>query len=229
MKKTTTVHLLCVLCWIVPLSVWAQKKPLNAHRTSKMGEEAMSLHISSFAPLDFIGGKLGTDIPMKIIEKRGFKGFHAGRDFREWYITAEAGWLHKTNSYENLMVSAELMYRRVGGLNGWFWQISPLGVGGNYVLPPNFKDTLHAQTDTTRHALLGRKWYVTPLFSIGFGRDFAIRNGRRSGLPLVIYGKIGIGAMLPYQKFGYLVPTAEFGFGYRFSGLAIATREVRRS
>lgn len=229
MKKTTAVLILCFFCWAAPLSIWAQKKPLNPHRTSKMGEEAMALHISGFAPLDFLGGKIGTDIPIKMIEKRGFKGFRAGRDFREWYITAEAGWQHKANNYENLLISAELMYRRVEGMNGWFLQVSPIGVGGNYVLPPNFKDTLRSQTDTTRHALLGRKWYVTPLVSVGFGRDFAIRNGRRSGLPLVIYGKIGVGAMLPYKKYGYLVPTAELGLAYRFSGLAIATREVRRS
>ena len=227
MKKFTFLFLLTV---ITPLSIWAQKKGDNPYRNSKLGEEAMSLHISGFAPLGYFGGKIGTDVPIKIIEKRGFKGFRAGRDFREWYATGEIGWLHSPNNYENLTLTAELMYRRIEGINGWFWQISPIGVGGNYVLPPNFKDTISAtSSDTIRHPLLGRKWYVTPSVSIGFGRDFALSKGRRSGLPLVIYGKIGISSMFPYKKFGYLVPTAELGFGYRFSGLAIATRQVRRS
>lgn len=229
MKKSTT-SLVLIFCLIVaPLSIFAQKKKGNPFKTSKLADEAMALHISGFAPLGYIGGKLGTDIPIKMIEKRGFKGFRAGRDFREWYATAEMGWQHKAGSYENLSVSAELMYRRLEGMNGWFWQISPIGIGGNYVLPPNFKDSIATVGDTTRHPLLGRKWYVTPSLSIGFGRDFALHNGRRSGLPLVIYGKIGISSMLPYKTFGYLVPTAELGIGYRFPSLAIATRQVRRS
>lgn len=229
MKKSVTPFVLLFCLITAPLSIFAQKKKENPFKTSKLGEEAMALHISGFAPLGYIGGKLGTDIPIKIIEKRGFKGFHAGRDFREWYATAEMGWQHKAGSYENMSVSAELTYRRLEGMNGWFWQISPLGVGGNYVLPPNFKDTLRSASDTTRHPLLARKWYVTPLFSVGVGRDFALHKGRRSGLPLVIYAKIGVGTMLPYKTFGYLVPTAEFGLGYRFPSLAIATRQVRRS
>jgi hypothetical protein len=228
MKKSTILFITAICLFAHPLSIFCQKKPKNAHTIRKMGEEAMSLHLSGFAPLDFVGGKFGTDIPIRIVEKRGFKGFHAGRNFRELYINAELGWQHKQNAYDNFSASVELMFRRVSGRNGWFWQVSPLGVGGNYVMPPLFKDSVGVPKDTSRHALLGRKLYVTPSVSIGFGRDFALSKGKRSGLPLVIYGKIGLSSMLPYKTFGYLVPTAELGLGYRFSGLAIATRQVRR-
>ena len=229
MKNINLTFLFFIFFFTIPLSISAQKKPENPYRSSHLGEEAMALHISGFAPLGYLGGKLGVDLPIKIIEKRGFKGFHAGRDFREWYATIEAVFMHRVGAYENMGLSAELTYRRVEGMNGWFWQVSPIGVGGNYVMPPNFSEVAAPSSGTMAHPLLARKWYVTPSVSLGFGRDFALSKGRRSGLPLVIYSKIGIGSMLPYKTFGYLVPTAELGFGYRFSSLAIATRQVRRS
>ncbi len=212
-----------------PLSIKAQKKQDNPFRASKMGEEALALHISGFAPLGYVGGKIGVDIPLKIIEKRGFKGFRAGRNFIEWYITSEAGWQHRAGDYENFSTSSELTYRRVRGINGWFWQVTPICLGANYVIPPFGTEIAAPSSGIISHPLLEKKWYVTPSVSVGLGRDFALSKGRRSGLPLVIYGKMGISSMLPYKTFGYLVPTAELGIGYRFSGLAIATKQVRRS
>ncbi len=229
MKKSTLFFFISICFFIAPLSINAQKKKDKSSRTSKLGEEALALHISGFAPLGYLGGKIGVDIPLKIIEKRGFKGFRAGRDFIEWYITAETGLMHRKNDFENFSASVELTYRRLGGQNGWFWQITPIGVGANYIIPPFGKEIAAPSSGIVSHPLLEKKWYVTPSVSVGFGRDFALSGGRRTGFPLVIYGKIGIGSMLPYKTFGYLVPTAELGIGYRFSGLAIATRQVRRS
>ncbi|MBL7813731.1 MAG: hypothetical protein JNL70_01910 [Saprospiraceae bacterium] len=218
-----------IFFWVNSFSVLAQKKQENPYRASKMGEEAMAIHLSGFAPLGYIGGKIGTDIPLKMIEKRGFKGFHAGRNFIEWYITADAGLIHSKNNFENFSLSAELIYRKLSGYNGWFWQLSPLGVGGNYVLAPFGSETPAPSSGLVVHPLLDKNIYVTPSVSAGLGRDFALRKGRRSGFPLVLCAKVGVGSMLPYKTFGYLVPTAEFSIGYRFSGLAIATRQVRRS
>ncbi len=229
MKKSIRFIFTTICLLITPLSINAQKKQDNPFRASKLGEEAMALHISGFAPLGYLGGKFGVDIPLKIIETRGFKGFRAGRDFIEWYITAEAGLMHRKGDFENFSASAELTYRRLGGQNGWFWQITPIGIGANFVIPPFGTEIAAPSSGTISHPLLEKKWYVTPSLSVGLGRDFALSSGRRSGFPLVIYGKIGIGSLLPYKTFGYLVPTAELGIGYRFSGLAIATRQVRRS
>ena len=228
-KKLNDLLVLFILLLAAPLSISAQKKQDNPFRASKMGEEAMALHISGFAPLGYHGGKLGVDIPLKIIEKRGFKGFNAGRNFIEWYITSELGMIHREQDFEIFTASAELTYRRLSGRSGLFWQVTPIGVGGSYVIPPFGTNISAPSSGTTSHPLVERKWYVTPSVSIGLGRDFALSKGRRTGLPLVIYGKIGIGSMLPYKTIGFLVPTAELGIGYRFSGLAIATRQVRRS
>ncbi len=229
--KNSTFYLLFVCLFTAPLSIAAQKKAAkpNPFRSSKLADEAIALHLSGFAPLGYLGGKIGADIPIKMIEKRGFKGFLAGRNFIEWYLTGEAGLMHKEGGYENISLSAQLTYRRVEGQNGWFWQVSPIGVGGNYVLPPHGQEVAAPSSGITAHPLLDRKFYMTPSVSVGLGRDFALHKGKRSGFPLVIYGKIGMGSMLPYKTIGYLVPTAELGIGYRFSGLAIATRQVRRS
>ena len=229
MNKSTFFLFITMCILVPPLSINAQKKQDNPFNSKKMGEEALALHISGFAPLGYVGGKLGVDIPLKIIEKRGFKGFRAGRNFIEWYLTAEAGMMHRTNDFENFSASVELTYRRLSGVNGWFWQITPIGVGANYVIPPFGTEVAAPSSGIISHPLLEKKWYVTPSLSLGMGRDFALSGGRHTGFPLVIYGKIGIGSMLPYKTFGYLVPTAELGIGYRFSGLAIATRQVRRS
>lgn len=229
MKKSTLFLLISFYIFSAPLSIFGQKKQENPFRASKLGEEAIALRISGFVPLGYLGVKLGADIPLKIIEKRGFKGFLAGRNFIEWYVTGDVDWMHKEGSFENFSLATELVYRRLEGQNGWFWQVSPIGVGGNYVLPPFGTETPAPSSGIVSHVLLNRKWYVTPSVSVGFGRDFALHKGRRSGLPLVIYSKLGVRSMLPYKTFGYLVPTAELGIGYRFSGLAIATRQVRRS
>jgi hypothetical protein len=218
-----------LLLIFTPLSIFAQKKQkANPYRRAYREAEPLAFRLSgvgSFA--NTYGGKLSIDFPLKIVEKRGLRGVFGGRDFTESYITLDAGILHKPTAFEDATVSIEWVYRRISD-NGYFYQISPLGVGGHYVLLP-FGDSLPAPSSGVKqHPLTERKWYVAPSVSVGFGRDFAVKRRSWRGMPLILMAKLGVTSLLPYKTFGYIMPTAELSIGYRFQGLSIAARQVRR-
>lgn len=211
------------------LKAQQKQKRENPWRKSKAGEEAIALKISGLAPLGYFGGRIGADIQIRSIEKRGRNTLSADRQFREWYISTDATWLHRPTDFEAFGLSAEFTIRRVGGRNGWFWQITPLGFGGNYVLPAfDFETNAPSSGGKLPHPLLDREWYLTPSVSAGIGRDFAIRRRRITDFPMVMTFKIGMASLLPYQTFGYLVPSAELSIGYRFQRLTIRSRQIRR-
>lgn len=213
----------------VPLSIFAQKKQKeNPYRRAYREAEPIAFRLSGIGSLNNIyGGKFSIDFPMKIVEQRGLRGVFGGRDFTETYITMDVGFFHKQAAFEDVSLSLEWVYRRISD-NGYFFQLSPIGVGGHRVLLP-FGDSIPAPSSGLKqHPLTEKKWYVAPSVSVGFGRDFAVKRRQWRGAPLILMGKIGVTSLLPYKTFGYLIPTAELSLGYRFQGLSIAARQVRR-
>lgn len=213
----------------IPLSIFAQKKQRdNPYRKAYREAEPIAFRLSGIGtPINAYGGSFSMDFPLKIVEERGLRGVFGGRSFTETYLTFNAGLLHKPSAFEDASVSLEYVYRRISD-NGYFVQISPLGLGGHRILLP-FGDSIAAPSSGLKqHPLTERKWYVAPSVSVGFGRDFAVKRRSWRGVPLILMGKIGITSLLPYQKIGYLIPTAALSLGYRFQGLTIAARQVRR-
>jgi hypothetical protein len=214
---------------LTPLSIFAQKKQSkNPFRRAYREAEPIAFRLSGVGSLNTIwGGKLSMDFPLKIVEQRGLNGVFGGRNFTETYITLDAGVLHKNAAFEDAFVALEYTYRRMGE-NGYFFQLSPIGVGGHRVLLP-FGDSLAAPSSGFKQdPLTLKKWYVGPSVSVGFGRDFSVKRRTWRGIPLILMGKVGITSLLPYKTYGYLIPTAELSIGYRFQGLTIAARQVRR-
>lgn len=213
----------------IPLSIFAQKKQKdNPYRRAYRESEPLAIRLSGVGTLiNAYGGQFSIDFPLKIVEERGLRGVFGGRNFTETFVTMNAGLLHKPSAFEDISLSFDWVYRRMSG-NGYFAQISPLGIGGHYVLPP-FGDSLPAPSSGLKpHPLTDRKWYIAPSVSIGFGRDFSVKRRSWRGIPLILMGKVGITSLLPYKKYGYLIPTAELSLGFRFQGLSIAARHVRR-
>ena len=213
----------------IPLSIFAQKKQKdNPYRKAYREAEPIAFRLSGIGtPINAYGGAFSMDFPLKIVEERGLRGVFGGRSFTETYLTLNAGLLHKPTAYEDASLSLEYVYRRISD-NGYFFQLSPIGVGSHRVLLP-FGDSIAAPSSgVQQHPLTDRKWYVAPSVSVGFGRDFAVKRRTWRGVPLILMGKIGITSLLPYKKIGYIIPTAELSLGYRFQGLTIAARQVRR-
>ena len=134
--------------------------------------ESIAFRLSGIGtPINAYGGAFSMNFPMKIVEERGLRGVFGGRSFTETYLTLNAGLLHKPTAFEDASVSVEYVYRRISD-NGYFFQISPLGVGGHRVLLP-FGDSLAAPSSgIQQHPLTNRKWYVTPLSISGFWARF---------------------------------------------------------
>jgi hypothetical protein len=226
MSTKKTVFFLLLLG---PLSMLAQKKQkANPYRRAYREAEPIAVRISGVGTInDIYGGKLCLDFPLKISEQRGLRGVSGGRNFTESYITLDGGLLHKKAAFEDAFVNLEWTYRRVSE-NGYFFQITPLSVGGHRILLP-FGDSISSLSSSLQaHPLTERKWYVAPSLSIGFGRDFAVKRRKWRGIPLILMGKVGITSLLPYREHGYLMPAAELSLGYRFPSFSIAARQVRR-
>ncbi len=209
-----------------PLSINAQDKGKNkkndAYTRTRKVLEPLPFHFSGLGSLHFYGLKLGIDYPLKMTEIRGFSGgFMGQRVIYEQYLSADAGIWHFNGIHENVFVSTEWTLRVINN-EGFFWQISPVGVGANYLLPPFLKEKMMQDSLPAKN-----KFYVSPSVSMGIGRDFAFRRANR-GKPLVIYLKGGISALYPFKTLGYLYPTAEAGLAIRISAITVFVKKVRR-
>lgn len=218
-----------ILLVLTPLSVFAQKKQKeNPYRRAYREDEPIAFRLSGVASInELYGGKFSIDLPMKIVEQRGLSGVFGGRHFTETYITVDMGLLRKQAAFDDLSMSLEWVYRKMN-YSGYFFQLSPVGVGGHRVSLPFGYSVSVPSSGLTAHPLTNRQWYVAPSVSAGIGRDFAVKRRSWRGIPLIVLAKVGITSLMPYRKYGYLIPAAEVSVGYRFPSFSIAARQVRR-
>jgi hypothetical protein len=221
------------LLFFTPLSILAQKKG-NPYRSSVKGEEPLALRIGGMWHPYFFGGKIGFDLPFRIVESRRLQGsLFGGRSFKEWYVSGDIGWWHfpnntvkSINGFELPSLSAELTHRRISG-TGFFVQGS-VGVGGNYLLP-SFEADSNYLTSSFESI---NQWFLTPSVGVAIGKDFALSGKRyRRGVPLVLILRGNFSGLLSLPKFEHLtlVPAGELAIAYRFAAWQVATRQVRRN
>lgn len=223
-------HILSILILFmitaIPLSIQAQngrkQKKDDGFTQSRKMLEPIPFHFSAIGSLKFYGLKFGIDYPFKMVEKRGFMNSTRGeKTIIERYMSADVGIWHYNGVYENVFFSTEGTFRFINS-RGYFFQISPVGVGIHYVLSSFINNT--SATDTI---LTTGKFYVTPSVSLGVGRDFAFRRGSRAK-PLVMFFKGGVSSMFPYKKYGYIFPHAEAGLAVRFNSIRVFVKKERR-
>jgi hypothetical protein len=227
-KYLNIVKILFLMSFLSPLSIEAQNKKKSknpkaeAYTRSRTALEPMPIHLSAMGSFNFYGVKLGVDYPFKMTEMRGFKGTATGqRVMRELYISADAGLWHYDGVHENAFFLLEWTVRFINN-RGFFAQISPIGVGANYILKPFSSKKAIQDTVPT----IG-KIYAAPSVSAGIGRDFAFQRNNKA-IPMSIYLKGGVSTMLPFKTFGYIFPTAELSVAWRFRGINAFVRKVRR-
>ena len=231
MGKSTFIFLLILITLILLIypfgSIQAQNrrksKQDDGFTTSRKILEPIPFHLSSLGSFKFYGLKFGIDYPFKMTEIRGFlNGTQGERSMIERYVSADVGIWHYNGVHENVFFSTEFTLRFINS-SGYYFQLSPLGVGVNYLMPSFVKNQITQDSVPTNN-----KVYITPSVSIGVGRDFSFRRaGRRK--PLMIYLKGGVSSMFPFKKIGYLFPTAEAGLAVRFNGINVFVKKERRN
>ena len=226
MVKTKYRLLTLLIIILIPLSIQAQNrrktKKDDGFTSSRKILEPIPFHLSSLGSLKFYGLKFGIDYPFKMSEIRGFlNGTQGERTMIERYVSADVGIWHYNGVHENVFFSTEFTVRFINS-SGYYFQLSPLGVGVNYLIPSFLKIQIIQDSVPANN-----KIYITPSVSMGIGRDFSFRRaGRRK--PLMIYLKGGVSSMFPFKKIGYLFPTAELGLAARFNGINVFVKKERR-
>ena len=226
MVKTKYRLLTLLIIILIPLSIQAQNrrktKKDDGFTSSRKILEPIPFHLSSLGSLKFYGLKFGIDYPFKMSEIRGFlNGTQGERTMIERYVSADVGIWHYNGVHENVFFSTEFTVRFINS-SGYYFQLSPLGVGVNYLIPSFLKKQIIQDSVPANN-----KIYITPSVSMGIGRDFSFRRaGRRK--PLMIYLKGGVSSMFPFKKIGYLFPTAELGLAARFNGINVFVKKERR-
>jgi hypothetical protein len=231
-KMNTIIKLSLFICFIIsqlaPLSCEAQnnkKKKDNPYIRSRTILERIPIHGSALTSLKFIGFRFGIDYPIRIYETRSFFEFRAGRTIKERYLTADIGAWHYDGIHENTFFNLEFTMRRVSDI-GFFLQITPLGVGVNYTIPPVFKvfDTKKYSVDS----IPLNRFFATPSISVGIGKDFGVKS-RGWGFPLTALVKVGVSTMYPYKTYGYIIPSAEFSLAYRLKRFTTMVKKTAKS
>lgn len=229
-KNRCLYCLIVLILHVIPLSIQAQKSKRaqkNEAFTSRRNMlESIPIHLVGSKAPNAYGIKLGIDFPVKMTESRGFKNSLLGqRQLIEHYISADLGGIHRDNNYENIYFSVEWTIRYING-DGYFFQITPVSIAANYLLPPLYTVFRSVKTDA---GFITNKIYVTPSVSMGIGRDFAFRRGSRNA-PITLMLRGNFSAMYPYKiNDFYYYPSVEMGLAYRFSGFNTIVKKVRRN
>jgi hypothetical protein len=222
-------YIIFLILLLIPLSISAQSKKKNDKRTNytrhRTTLEPLPISIAAVGGLKQYGLKLAIDYPIRKLELRGFRGGTTGYSaFVEHYISFNVGMLHHDAANENFFANAEWSVRFING-SGVFYQLTPLGLGGNYVINPLFSIKDNMPLDTT---LTTGRFYATPSVSFALGRDFSVLRAHKYR-PFVVYAKATMATMWPLKKwYGYLLPTVEAGFAFKFPFLNTAVRKTRR-
>jgi len=152
------------------------------------------------------GFRLGIERPYKIKKKeRIFKSF-TWTVYKERYLTYNLGTYFHKSFHSNVFLFSEWQIRRQSNF-GVFYEIAPgLGFSRTF-LPPTF--TID-DNGSSKKVLFAGNFYGLSCFSATFGVNLHSLNS----VPVKVYWKTSVIALVPYNSLFYYRPTIEFGIVY---------------
>jgi len=171
----------------------------------------LNLKISYNSSLIYPGTRIGAEFLVKTVsspilnEPKNKKGL-----LKERFITANSGWYHQPYFHDNLYITVGWLMRRTKQ-SGFFTEFSPeIGVSRTFIGGTTYQVDASGKVSVEKFA-----GYYYALFSVGagIGYDFSIRKKK----PLMVFYKINLISMYPYNSTIYFRPAMELGIIYRFS------------
>lgn len=171
--------------------------------------KSSNMVLSYNSSMIYPGARFGVEFPVKTIYITSINRSGKRRDFtKDRFVTTNLSWYHHPAYHDNLYFTAGWTMRRTKA-KGLFTEFSPeIGISRTF----NGGTTYHVDNtgNVTRKRLAG---YYYALVSVGggIGYDFSKTKQR----PFLIFSKMNLLMMFPYNSTIYLRPAVEIGLIYK--------------
>lgn len=205
--------LLAMVCLVYSLVCFA--KPNIPDQKIQTSVNLKLLYNSS---LIYAGSRLGIEFPVKsfsttVIKKSGWKK----ELIKDRFISANLSWYHHPYFHDNLYLTAGWTMRR-SKESGFFTELSPeIGVSRTFLAGTTYKVDDAGNVSPEKFA-----GYFYALISIGggIGYDFSIKRQK----PIMIFFKLNLITLYPYNNTIYVRPAIETGFNWKLSRIHLSNK-----
>ena len=183
--------------------------PQSDDSGSAMGTSKPNLKAAYNSSMIYPGVRLGAEFQLNTFKTTTLKKSGKCNDLiKGRFINTNLGWYHQTDFHDNLYLTAGWTMRRTRS-DGFFTEFSPeIGVSRTFVGGTTYQVDVNGRVSVEKFS-----GYFYPLCSVGggIGYDFSITESK----PLMLYYKLNLLAMYPYNSTIYIRPAMELGVIYR--------------
>ena len=177
-----------------------------------MPGNSINLKTAYNSSLIYPGARFGVEFPVKTFGSGMLNvSLEKKEKVKESFITANLSWYHHPYFHDNLYLTAGWTIRKTKP-TGFFTEFSPeIGVSRTFIGGTTYK--VDEAGNVSREKFAG---YFYPLISVGggLGYDFSIIKLK----PLMLFYKMNLITMYPYNSTVYLRPAMELGVIYKLKG-----------
>lgn len=185
-------------------------------------DTSLNLKLSYNSSLIYPGGRLGIEFPVKsFISTRMKKSGKEKELIKDRFIALNLSWYHHPSFHDNLYMTAGWTMRRTRK-SGFFTEFSPeMGVSRTFI-----GGTTYRVDDSGNVSLEKFAGYFYALVSVGggIGYDFSITHSK----PIMVFYKLNLLSMYPYNSTIYLRPAMEIGLTWKLCGIHL-TKKWRKT
>ena len=167
------------------------------------------LQISYNSTLIYPGLRSGIEFPVySVCVRKNIYSENAKSIFKDRFISVNSGWYHHPDFHDNLYFTAEWTMRRTKGKRFFTEFSSGLGYSRTFLGATTYQVDNNGEVNIIKSAGYN---YAMIIAGGGFGFDFS----KKKEIPLSIFYKFDMMAMVPYNSTFYFRPAMELGIIYK--------------
>ncbi len=184
-----------------------------AQEDAKSSNKKMSssVYLAYNSSVIYPGLRAGLQLPVKRVYVEKFNKNGVQKNFtKDRFLTVNFGWYDHQNFHDNLYFTAGYTFRRTKS-SGFFTEFSPeIGYSRTFLGGVTYQVDDNGTVSKSND--LG---YSHGIMSVGggIGYDFSVKKSK----PILLYYKVNLLTMYPYNSTFYMRPAMEIGIVYKFS------------
>lgn len=196
----------CLILFLLTFSISCFS---NDFDTVSVAKKSSNLVLSYNSSIIYPGARVGLEFPVYTINETSIlKSAIRKETVKDRFITAQLSWYHHPAFHDNIYFTVGWTMRRTKS-TGFFTEFSPeIGFSRTFLGGTTYQ--VDDNGEVTIQKLAG---YFYALTSVGGGIGYDFSKTKQK--PFLIFAKLNILAMFPYNSTIYMRPTLEIGFIYK--------------
>ena len=171
--------------------------------------DSLNLKVSYNSSLIYPGARLGAEYSVKSFNVAKTKKSGKKKDFdKERFVSANLGWYHHPNFQDNMYLTGGWTMRRTHS-KGFFTEFSPeIGLSRTFLGGTTYKVDNNGNVSVVKLA-----GYYYALLTVGGGVGYDYSKVKHK--PFILFYKLNLLSMYPYNSTIYVRPAMEIGLIYK--------------